>query len=109
MGRSSPRYAKKKDANHPAIVKDLRDIGMVVLDCAAKGFYTDLLIGWRGVWCFFEVKDQNQLSKAQRAERALTLTDTEETLKEMAERNDLPFAIVVSSDEAIEYMTKLTT
>lgn len=109
MAGRSPRYRKRKDKNHPELVKELQQVGIIVLDCAAKGFYTDLLIGWRGVWAFVEVKNPDSLTKAQERNRAKSLTDTEATLRDMAKMNDLPFVIATSADEVLRYMEGLTT
>ncbi len=52
---SLPRYAKRRDANEPEIVKALRQIGASIkrLDDV------DLLVGWRGKNFLLELKTEN--------------------------------------------------
>jgi hypothetical protein len=46
------RYAKRRDANEPEIIKGLQEIGCDVLQCD----HPDLIVGYRGRTFIFEVK-----------------------------------------------------
>lgn len=61
------RRAARIDANQPATVKALRDVGMTVAVTSAvgKGF-PDLVIGFRGLTCLVELKDGEKTPSAQR-------------------------------------------
>ena len=52
-------YARRRDANHAAIVAALRQVGATVLDTSAIGVAgaPDAVIGFRGVAYFIEIKN----------------------------------------------------
>lgn len=54
-GEVAVNYAKKRDANEPAIVKALQAVGATVVKLNGPG-QPDLLVGWRGSTYLLEVK-----------------------------------------------------
>jgi Holliday junction resolvase len=68
----------KLDANQNAIVKELRKIGAFVQSLASIGKgCPDLLVGFRGNWFLFEVKDAEKTQ----SKRELTADEIEWILK----------------------------
>ncbi len=61
---SLPRYAQRRDANEPAIVRALEDIGCQV---QRMGQPCDLLVRWRGVLHLLEI--DNPESKYRQRDR----------------------------------------
>ena len=51
------RYARRRDANHAAVVQFLADVGVEVLDLHTLAGALDLLVGVRGVLYLVELKD----------------------------------------------------
>lgn len=59
--------AKRVDENQTAIVRALRDVGATVLHTHAIGQgCPDILVGWRGLNYFLEIKDGNKPPSARR-------------------------------------------
>ena len=84
------------DANHPAMVKDLRAVGAEVVDMTgdpAIGF--DLLVGFRGKLYAAEVKDGNKPASKRR------LTDTEQSRLDDFKRVAIRLHVWETSDQAL--------
>jgi len=56
-----PKYAKQRDANEPAIVKELKQIGCSVV----RGDLVDLIVGYRGRSWLFEIKFPGKRNRLQ--------------------------------------------
>lgn len=55
------RYAKRVDGNQKTIVRGLRQIGASVAITSGLGFgFPDLVVGYRGINYFFEIKNENK-------------------------------------------------
>ena len=68
-----PKYTRR-DINHAEVVKDLRDMGMVVWDLAdCGGKILDLMVFWRGMAVPVEVKQPGQERNLTEDERASML------------------------------------
>ncbi len=61
------RLAAKVDANHAAIVHELRKRGALVESLAAVGKgVPDILVGWKNQFVLFEIKDGNKCPSARK-------------------------------------------
>ena len=75
--------AHRPDANHAEIRDALRDIpGMEVEDTSAIGMSVDLLVVWRGVTGWVEIKNPDKATKPQKGDPLMMLTDSERKLRE---------------------------
>lgn len=91
---SMPRYGAKRDANESEMIGILEQIG-----CSVRRLdIVDLLVGYRGRNILLEVKDGEKKRKQ--------LTDSQIILKGDWRGQ---YDIVVSTEEAIRTITKLTT
>jgi Holliday junction resolvase len=90
----------KVDANQPEIVKELRKIGAFVQSLASIGKgCPDLLVGFRGKWHLFEVKDESKPV----AKRKLT-ADEIAWIWEASKRG--PVYVVESTEQALKIVTE---
>lgn len=83
--------ARKKDANHNAIVGALRDVGAEVFDIYQLPKALDILVAYRGVLHWVEVKDTRG-----------TLTPDESALIERFARVGVVLPVWRSVDEALK-------
>lgn len=91
------RYAARRDTNHEAVVKALRDIGVGVLDTgSAGGGMPDLVTFWRGHVRLVEVKD------GQRPPCERRLTPAQEMTRSLARAHGCDIYVVESVDQALE-------
>jgi len=69
---SRPKYTKR-DKNHPKIVQDCLDLGMVVWDLAdVGGEVLDIIVFWRGIAIPIEIKSKgNENSFTQDEEKSI--------------------------------------
>jgi hypothetical protein len=86
--------AAKRDANERAVIDALEKIGCFVTQMWPPAPF-DLLVGYRGAFCTFEVKSLN-LGR---------LTPNEAEFQRDCVHYELPYAIVYSPEEAIYFVT----
>lgn len=86
------RRAARRDANEPAIVEALQRAGATVVRLALP---VDLLVGYRGLWRLYEVKDGAK-PKSRRK-----LTDGQQDFVSLCAARGLPVHVVETPEQAL--------
>ena len=86
------RYGRKTDHNQKEVVELLKGVGAVPIQIEEP---VDLLIGFRGKWYLAEVKNKSTYG---------TLTPQQEKFLELCEHKRLPFRVIYSGQEALEFI-----
>lgn len=95
-------YARRRDANEPAIVKALQAVGATVVKLTGSG-QPDLLVGWRGKTYLLEVKDPDMGARNSRTKHG---HKTSTGMRETQERwwsawKGLPPVLVTTPQDAL--------
>ena len=92
------RYAKRVDSNQSKIVAILRQIGASVVITSGLGFgFPDLIVGYRGINYFFEIKDEDKPP----SKRKLT---PDQCIFRAEWQNQ--YHVILNADEAIAIITR---
>ncbi len=89
------RIKARKDANHVAVVKQLRKVGVSVLDIAVLKNCCDIVCGFRGKNYLFEIKDPDKTPSQKK------LTPGEETFHKTWSGQ---VNVIETADEALRLM-----
>lgn len=93
------RRAARVDGPHAAIVKALRKLHAFVVDLSRVGEgCPDLLVGWKGTWVLYEVKDGRKPPSAQ------ALTPPQLIFHASAQDMRLPCYVVRDVKEALDML-----
>ena len=86
------KYAAKKDSNHTAIARILTDVGAQVFDVSRLPGALDMVVGFRGVLYWLEVKQPSSRKD---------LTELEQATIARLQLVGAPVYVVCSADEAL--------
>jgi len=95
----SKKYGKP-DANHQNIIKFIRSIGGVVLDCKSLINAFDILVGYKGKLFIMEIKDGKK-SPSQRK-----ITPGEMRCKEMFESVGCDYHVVFCEEDVLKVLNE---
>lgn len=90
----------RKDENHPEIVEELKNIGASVLDISRLKNCFDILVGFRGEDYKMEIKNPERMTKAQKNDPTLALTEGEREFMESWRGST--YHVVTSKEQALE-------
>ena len=88
--------ARRKDSNHAAITRVLREVGAEIVETYQLPGALDCFVAFRGSWRLLEIKDGAKRASARK------LTPAEQETIARIERTGAPVHVVTTVDEALK-------
>jgi hypothetical protein len=90
--------ARRVDGNHRQIIDDFKQAGAGVLDLHALGGALDVLVGFRGVFTLFEIKDPSQPVSARKTTKA------EQRTIDLFRAKGCPVYVIETAEEGLRHI-----